>query len=144
MVTGFQDLISYEIERLSPLKIKECAIGSGWSSYRLSSPSLLTVRWDPPTGGLCGSVFLDIAFQKYIETIIGEMQYNGIKQTNHKKMMREFEYGIKRCFSEHNDQTYSVDLKGVKNDPENGIVDDTITVKMYSRYPCLPDESVCA
>lgn len=45
-------------------------------------------------------------------------------------MMREFEYGIKRCFSENNDQDYSVDLKGVKDDPNHGIIDDTITIKM--------------
>ncbi|KAL8668801.1 MAG: hypothetical protein Q9168_006582 [Polycauliona sp. 1 TL-2023] len=61
-------------------------------------------------GGLCGSVFLDSSFQKYIETIVGEAQYNSIKETNRKKMMKEFEYGIKRTFSEKNDQTYSVDL----------------------------------
>ncbi|KAM0796671.1 hypothetical protein BDR22DRAFT_866080 [Usnea florida] len=106
---GTVDLISYEVERLKPLKIKECAIGSG---------------------GLCGSVFLDLAFQKYIETIVGEIEYNSIKENNRKKMMREFEYGIKRCFSENNDQTYSVDLKGVKDDPRNGVIDDTITVKI--------------
>ena len=81
-------------------------------------------------GGLCGSVFLDLAFQKYISTIIGEHEYDRIKETNRKKMMREFEFGIKRCFSEKNDQTYSVDLKGVRDDPSNGIVDDTITVQM--------------
>ena len=98
--------------------------------FSLSLPAL-TLRQIPPTGGLCGSVFLDLAFQKYIETIIGEMEFRGIKESNRKKMMREFEYGIKRCFSENNDQTYSVDLKGVKDDPKNGIVDDTITVKMY-------------
>lgn len=45
-------------------------------------------------------------------------------------MMREFEYGIKRTFSEKNDQVYSVDLRGVKDDPKNNIIDDTITVKM--------------
>ena len=75
-------------------------------------------------------MFLDLGFQKYIETLVGVMEYNSIKESNRKKMMREFEYGIKRCFSEHNDQTYSVDLKGVKDDPKNGILDDTITVKM--------------
>ncbi|KAL8774384.1 MAG: hypothetical protein Q9203_004239 [Teloschistes exilis] len=106
---GTVDLISYKIEGLDPLKISECAIGDG---------------------GLCGSVFLDLAFERYISTIIGDRQYNKIKETNRKKMMREFEYGIKRMFSEKNDQTYSVDLRGVEDDPRNGIIDDTITVKM--------------
>ncbi|KAL8838117.1 MAG: hypothetical protein Q9170_002258 [Blastenia crenularia] len=104
---GTVDLISYEIQQLNPLKIKECAIGDG---------------------GLCGSVFLDTTFQKYIETLVGEAQYNAIKETNRKKMMKEFEYGIKRTFSEKNDQTYSVDLRGVKDDYKNNVIDDTITV----------------
>ncbi|KAL8953266.1 MAG: hypothetical protein Q9222_000871 [Ikaeria aurantiellina] len=103
------DLISYEIIQLEPLKIKECAIGDG---------------------GLCGSVFLDTTFQKYIETLVGEAQYNSIKETNRKKMMKEFEYGIKRSFSEKNDQIYSVDLRGVKDDYKSNIIDDTITVTM--------------
>ena len=81
-------------------------------------------------GGLCGSVFLDASFQQYIATIVGEAEYNNIKESNRKKMMREFEYGIKRSFSEKNDQVYSVDLRGVKDDPKNNIIDDTITVKM--------------
>ena len=38
LTTGFQDLISYEIEHLSPLKIKECAIGSGPCYYFLWFP----------------------------------------------------------------------------------------------------------
>ncbi|MCJ1471207.1 hypothetical protein MMC07_009855 [Pseudocyphellaria aurata] len=103
---GTVDLISYEVERLSPLKIKECAIGSG---------------------GLCGSVFLDLAFAQYIETIVGEAQYNRIKEKNRKKMMKEFEFGIKRAFDGNDDQ-YSVDLRGVKDDRKNGILNDTIKI----------------
>lgn len=83
-------------------------------------------------GGLCGSVFLDLAFEKYIEKVVGQKQYKKIKDSNRKKMMREFEYGIKRCFSELNDEKFSVDLKGVKENPRSGIIDDTITIKMYA------------
>lgn len=79
-------------------------------------------------------MFLDTSFQKYIETIVGEAQYNSIKETNRKKMMKEFEYGIKRTFSEKNDQTYSVDLRGVKDDYKNNVIDDTITVTMYAFF----------
>lgn len=57
------------------------------------------------------------------------MQYNSIKESSRKRMMSDFE-GVKRAFNGHDDQTYSVDLKGVKNDPKNGIVDDTIMIKM--------------
>ncbi len=94
--------------------------------------SVLTMRGNLPTGGLCGSVFLDRAFQKHIEETIGETEYRSLRARNRKKMMRDFEYGIKRCFREHDDQTYYVDLRGVKDDPKNGIFDDTITLKTYA------------
>ncbi len=81
------------------------------------------------SGGLCGSAFLDVAFTQLIETLVGETQFRGIKASYRKRMMKEFEYGIKRCFSGRNDPEYSVELRGVKDDPENGIVDDTIVIK---------------
>ncbi len=49
--------------------------------------------------------------------------------------MKEFEYGIKRTFTGKMDQTYSVDLRGVKDDPDNDIIDDTITIKMWVSVP---------
>lgn len=124
-----KDLISYEVQQLKPLKIKECAIGDGMISPR-SAVSITLADFQLPQGDLCGSVFLDTSFQKYIETIVGEAQYKSIKETNRKKMMKEFEFGIKRTFSEKNDQTYSVDLRGVKDDHKNNVIDDTITVTM--------------
>ena len=45
-------------------------------------------------------------------------------------MMTEFEYRIRRTFTGKHDQLYSVDLRGVKDDPDNNVVDDTITIEM--------------
>ena len=55
-------------------------------------------------------MFLDLGVQKYIETLVGANEYNDIKRHCRKKMMREFEFGIKRTFTGENDQPYSVDL----------------------------------
>lgn len=129
MTQTVKDLISYEVQQLNPLKIKECAIGDGTIGPPPTTPTPLA-DVQPLQGDLCGSVFLDTSFQKYIETIVGEAQYKSIKETNRKKMMKEFEFGIKRTFSEKNDQTYSVDLRGVKDDHKNNVIDDTITVTM--------------
>lgn len=52
-------------------------------------------------------------------------------------MMREFEESIKRCYS-GDDQEYSVDLQGVKDNPREGIDDDTITLKPYEFLLYLP------
>ena len=75
-------------------------------------------------------MFLDLGFQKYIEILIGANEYNNIRASSRKKMMSEFEYGIKRTFTGNNDQPYSVDLRGVKDDPANNIIDDTIPITM--------------
>ncbi|KAJ4985396.1 hypothetical protein SVAN01_09151 [Stagonosporopsis vannaccii] len=48
---GTVDLISYRIRSLSPFELEECTAA---------------------TGALCGSIFIDQAFEKYIRTIVGE------------------------------------------------------------------------
>ncbi|KAJ4156413.1 hypothetical protein NW754_008041 [Fusarium falciforme] len=90
-----------------PLEIEECAIGDG---------------------DLCGSTRLDKCFEKYIETLVGKDQYSKLKEINKKKMMRVFEYGVKRCFTLESTKEYSVDLKGVEDNARHGIEDDTISL----------------
>ncbi|KAJ4292499.1 hypothetical protein N0V90_009161 [Kalmusia sp. IMI 367209] len=104
---GTVDLISYKICDMDPFQIEECAVGDG---------------------GLCGSVYLDQAFERYIKTIVGEDQYNSIKERDKKKMIQEFELAVKRTYS-GDDKPYSVDLRGVEDNPNEGIDDDTITLK---------------
>ncbi|RMJ13421.1 hypothetical protein CDV36_006927 [Fusarium kuroshium] len=104
---GTVDLISYKVNNTSPLEIEECAIGDG---------------------DLCGSTRLDKCFEKYIETLVGKDQYSRIKDINKKKMMRVFEYGVKRCFTLESTREYTVDLKGVPDNQRHSIEDDTITL----------------
>ncbi|KAF2200940.1 actin-like ATPase domain-containing protein [Delitschia confertaspora ATCC 74209] len=104
---GTVDLISYKITGLNPLQMEECAKGDG---------------------GLCGSVLVDSAFEKYIKTLVGEDDYNSIKQKPKVRMMREFEMGVKRCYTGDNKE-FSVDLPGVDDNPKEGIMDDTIRLK---------------
>ncbi|KAF8453361.1 hypothetical protein BGX38DRAFT_1249757 [Terfezia claveryi] len=107
---GTVDLISYKVESLKPLKIRECVIGDG---------------------GLCGSVFLDLEFERHIRTLVGRDVYAKIKQKDINKMFREFEYGIKRSFTQDDTAPLTVDLKGAGDSPEIGIEDDTIKIEFY-------------
>lgn len=107
---GTVDLISYRVLGVNPLRVEECAVGDG---------------------DLCGSVFLDMAFEKHIKTVVGEGQYAGLRDKAKKKMMREFETAVKRSYSGDN-KDYSVDLQGVEDDVAEGINDDTITLKANS------------
>ena len=77
-------------------------------------------------GDLCGSIFLDLAFESYIMTIVGKEEYLGIKERNRKLMILEFEQRVKRSFGRVHDRQYSVDLRGVEDNVEHGIIDDTI------------------
>ncbi|KAJ4416814.1 hypothetical protein N0V82_006543 [Gnomoniopsis sp. IMI 355080] len=104
---GTVDLISYEIKSTEPLLMGGCV---------------------PGAGDLCGSVFLNIAFTRYIKTLVGETQYEEIKPRNKIKMEAEFEIGPKRRFRGDSSE-FTVDLVGVKNDEENGISEDVITLK---------------
>ncbi|KAG9649800.1 hypothetical protein KCU95_g15447, partial [Aureobasidium melanogenum] len=103
---GTVDLISYMVNGLDPLRIQEKAKGSG---------------------GLCGSTNLDIEFEKHIIALVGMSQYKKLREKDRTKMMQDFEYNIKRCFS-GNSGNFTVDLPGVADNPELGIDDDEITL----------------
>jgi hypothetical protein len=79
-------------------------------------------------GGLCGSVYLDQAFEKHIRNIVGEKQWGGLKVKSKQKMMHEFEMSIKRSYA-GDEQQFSVDLQGVEDSPDEGIEDETITLR---------------
>lgn len=44
-------------------------------------------------------------------------------------MLKEFEFGIKRSFMGDDNKDYSVDLRGVEDNEEEGIVDDNVPLK---------------
>ena len=102
-----QDLISYKITGLDPLRMEECAVGDG---------------------GLCGSVFLDAAFEKHIKIKVGERTYMKIKEVKRKRMLRDFEQGVKKGY-DGGKKEYTVELVGVEEDLSKDIHDDMIKLK---------------
>jgi hypothetical protein len=63
-------------------------------------------------------------------TKIGEAQWNSDKITdkNKARMWRDFESRCKCPFDPDHSEDYEVELKGVKDDPSNGIEDYTIQI----------------
>lgn len=120
-----KDLISYKVVSLNPFQLEECAEGNGNAFHVQHS----NAYWQPPIGDLCGSVYLDGAFERHIVTLVGEEQYSTIRQKTWKKMLQEFEMSVKRSFDGEDQKHYSVDLHGVKDDPKNGIDDETIYLR---------------
>ncbi|KAK0707694.1 hypothetical protein B0H67DRAFT_685958 [Lasiosphaeris hirsuta] len=107
---GTVDVISYKVNTSDPypLKVDECAQGDG---------------------GLCGSAFLDIGFENWVKTKVGVEEYAQIGDESKAEMMRQFDNQVKRPYSgDKIPRIRSVELKGVKDKPEENIRDDTIYI----------------
>jgi hypothetical protein len=76
-------------------------------------------------------VYLDIAFEDYIALLTGVEQYKALSSVAKRKMINGDFDRIKRRFGsgEGDDVKYSVDLRGVQDNRENGIIDGTITLE---------------
>ncbi|KAF5263244.1 hypothetical protein FOXYS1_6008 [Fusarium oxysporum] len=86
---GTVDLISYQIESISPFVVKECVKGDG---------------------GLCGGVFLDEQFLELIKRKLVPGSWDNVTSAEEKKFLNEcWEHGIKPQFSNQN-RDWLVDL----------------------------------
>lgn len=73
-----------------------------------------------------------MGFEKWVSTKVGQAAYSNLKDTAKKNMFQDFEYQIKRGFDPVNQDEYSVGLKGVEDNVDQGITDDMIMVKSYA------------
>lgn len=108
---GTVDLISYIVENVQPLKMKECVMGDG---------------------GLCGAIFLDEEFERYIRTRVGREQYDSLSIRTKENMRVNFERGLKRTFERGTTQRNLVELHGVDDDEDNEIEGETIIIKYHT------------
>jgi hypothetical protein len=61
--------------------------------------------------------------------VVGEDKYSSLPLISRKRMIEEFEHGVKRRFGDYSVE-YSVRLQGIRSDPENEeVVDDEIRIK---------------
>jgi len=86
---GTVDIISYEIESTAPVVLKECVEGDG---------------------KLCGAIFLDEEFEKFIRQAMGK-NWTELSQGSIRKLMNdEWENGIKRSFDDDEKKTWTVSV----------------------------------
>lgn len=106
---GTVDLISYEIQTLTPLRLQESATG---------------------TGALCGGVFLNMRFRNLVESRMGKEAFGSFCEKKPKcwaVALRYFEDYVKRNFDPMNSQTqydgnkFNVPLPGVEDDANMGV-----------------------
>ncbi|KAL8670225.1 MAG: hypothetical protein Q9168_005227 [Polycauliona sp. 1 TL-2023] len=126
------NMISYEVQQVSPLKIKEVAIGDG-TLHPIEHLKRLQELTIGVVGHLSSSTFLDANFRQNIEAIVGEAQCDNGKKSNRKKKMKGFGYGIQQTSNEKDDQVYSVDLRSIMDSSEKcEVKGNTMTVTMYA------------
>ncbi|TGZ81553.1 actin-like ATPase domain-containing protein [Ascodesmis nigricans] len=98
---GTCDLVSYEIGNLIPLMLNEAVSG---------------------TGDLCGSVYLDQAFDKYIRQLLGNARVDRMKPRARQQMAKSFER-VKIRFGNTTDSYFEVIVPGIADDDELNIED---------------------
>jgi hypothetical protein len=88
------------VEQIQPLRLKMCS---------------------EATGDLYGAVFLDGAFERTVRANIGPSVYDGLSVRNRRKMMGDWEHGIKRGFKhgQRPDKNWVVDIPGYAGMPTN-------------------------
>ncbi|KAI4213967.1 MAG: hypothetical protein LQ351_003371 [Letrouitia transgressa] len=79
---GTVDIITYEIVQMSPLKVRECTVG---------------------TGDYCGSTFIDREFEKLLIRRLG-VHYENISPLDRQQIIKNFEYK-KVAFRNQDDQS---------------------------------------
>lgn len=99
------DLITYRITKLDPLAVEESVVG---------------------TGGMCGSVFLNFAFERLVEARLGKTDFDKMKLKPRiwQPALRHFDEYVKRQYSEYGDlQEFNIPFTGLPDNPDAGIED---------------------
>lgn len=113
---ALQDLISYEAIGTTKINFRECAVGSG---------------------GICGSVFLDQSFQRYLMTYLGET-YDELETHDLQRTMNDFEFYVKRQFTATEDKRYLVHLPGLGDIPDLDIRRGRLALSRYNSFVSEP------
>jgi hypothetical protein len=69
-----------------------------------------------------------MGFEKFVKTKVGENQYNEIRGKYKKRMMLDFDVQVKRNFSGRDEKKRAVELRDVKSNPKEGVIDENITL----------------
>jgi len=105
-----QDLVSYRIQSLIPVKLEMCVV---------------------PTAGLHGAVYLDEAFESHLRTSMGTRDYDKIRPEIKAKFLNEdWEHGIKRNYKGSSTREWPVYIPGYK--PKHSLMARKTNVMMLA------------
>ncbi|KAK4211460.1 hypothetical protein QBC37DRAFT_474393 [Rhypophila decipiens] len=103
-------------------------------TYIVSSVEPLIVsQYVPAQGGLCGATFIDMHFEEYVKTKVGEEAYTRLKDASKAQMMHDFERQLKRGFRGDVRGNAGVRLDGVDDNPKMGVFNERIYITDIGR-----------
>lgn len=90
---------------MDPIELHEAVVGTGLYYCQSISKSSATLTYFYYTGGLCGGIFIDEAFETMCKSRLGR-KWNKLTQNGVKDIMKnEWEYAIKPQFKLENTLT---------------------------------------
>lgn len=108
---GTVDLISYEVDSVDPLELKELV---------------------PGTGGVAGSLILNKRFEEAVKNIVGDEEFLDLKKTEgFADAVKQFDREVKPAFCGDKDQAWNVNftMGNLEDDPTNNIQANCLRLK---------------
>lgn len=112
---GTVDLITYGIKQLTPLRLEEVVPGSG---------------------GFCGAAFLNVRFQDFVRSKLGDSVFDDLCQTKPRSWLtalKYFEDYVKRNFDPAEQMIFNVPFPGVPDNVAGGV---------EQGFMCMPSADV--
>ena len=122
------DLISYEVDSVDPLELKELVPGTGETLEEL----LQTQNLNGKIGGVAGSLILNKRFEEAVKNIVGDEEFLDLKKTEgFADAVKQFDREVKPAFCGDKDQAWNVNftMGNLEDDPTNNIQANCLRLK---------------
>jgi len=125
---GTVDLISYEVDSVEPLELKELVPGTGKDISFYTKVNAKTIK----LGAVAGSLILNKRFEEAVKNIVGEEEFLELKKTEgFAEAVKTFDREVKPAFCGDKDQTWNVSfpMATLQDDPANNIMANCLRLK---------------
>jgi hypothetical protein len=125
---GTVDLISYEVDSVEPLELKELVPGTGKDMHFYTRVNAKTIK----IGAVAGSLILNKRFEEAVKNIVGEEEFLELKKTEgFAEAVKTFDREVKPAFCGDKDQTWNVSfpMATLQDDPANNIMANCLRLK---------------
>lgn len=120
-------MISYNVISTKPLRLEECVEGDGRTAS-LDGWEALNYLHSLRTGDLCGSEFINFAFERHLMMLFGEDEWRSINLRQRQQLMCAFENVVKPNYRGDPEDHRTMDF-WVEDNEEAGLQDHELLVQ---------------